>query len=464
MSALLKFLEKHMPLFEILSKIKRLFFAPTSFWSISRILVPYLISQLFAISFGEWLNKSILNLIQPTTPSWLEFILKFLAEYFNSGGNWLYVGIILFIIILMIFVQILDKEERTKHSLFFLAGFVLLFGSILLYVLPMHNKNLISIENKQDKILKNKETEKYLIQRIKVLEDELSNTRFDQASGQQNKILRDQINELKTKLYTLQINDKYIDEAQSIIESGEKGGITKALKLIEKHNPNVQVQELKKQNQRQAKILRYKALLYEKNNQLNIADKYYQEALNFDNHIAHYYNYIAFLINTKSDIKKIEKFSRLTLLQSNGLLLHALISYNLGNLHFNPPTFHQAQQEFSKALELFRILNQEKPKFFLPKIGKSLWRLGMIELMTGFDKDKAAYKLSEAAKIYKDLAENNPNIFALDYAQILLSSGNYTRQDISKLIKILDSFSENHKRYEEIQRISKILKNLINNP
>ena len=124
-----------------IAKIYKLFSSSKSFWSVTYLLIPFLISQIIAITLGERYYKIISNLKNSEFPTWINFMIELISEYFKDGGDWETVGIILFIIILMVFVKLIEKEEKTKHGFLVFSSFILIFLILWFYILP---KNTIS--------------------------------------------------------------------------------------------------------------------------------------------------------------------------------------------------------------------------------------------------------------------------------------------------------------------------------
>ncbi|CAA6818380.1 MAG: Unknown protein [uncultured Sulfurovum sp.] len=431
-------LDKAMPTLERLAKIKKLFSSSTTFWTVTRILMPFLVSQLIALAWNEKLSAVVMSLVKDM-PSWVQSIAELLVMYFEKGGDWLFVWVILFVIVLMVFVKLIDKEERTKHGFFFLAGFVLFFTSILLFVLPMQSSKLDKIQKTNEEILKDKTTENYLVQRIKQLESQL----LQSSSNEEIERLVDEVSSLKLELLALQINDKVIDEAQVIIKTEAKEGVPKALELIEKSNPKSQIVKLREQMQKQAKISRYKASLYEWVHQWEKADSAYLEAIEFTPNYDNYFDYAYFSQVYRADFQQADKFYRMALNKTESLSSRATIFNNLGLFHSKDSTKRaEALAMYEEALKIYRALVKENSKVYLPYVAGSLNNLGLFHSKDSTKRAEALAMYEEALKIYRALAKENPKVYLPYVASSLNNLGAFHSDDSTKRTEALAMYKE----------------------
>ena len=405
--------------------------------------MPLLVSQLIALAWNQKFSTTIMGLVS-NAPSWVKTITEFFIGYFEKSGDWLFVWTILFVVVLMIFAKLVDKEERTKHGFFFLAGFVLLFVSILLFVLPNQANTLKEISKNQEKILQDKITENYLVQRIEKLEAELLSTNTQpNISVEELSRLNDKIIILKSKLYALQIDDKVIDQAQAIIEKEQKKGVPRALKLIEENNQEHQLQKLREQNQKQAKISRYKAGLYVWVNQWEKADQSYKDSIEFFSTFDSYFDYAYFLQLHRANFKEAEKFYIIALHKTEELSKKAMSLNNLAILHSNDSTKRaEALAEYEEALEIYRDLAKENAKIYLFNVAMILNNLANFHSNDSTKRAEALAKNKEALEIYRDLAKENAKIYLPNVAMSLNNLAILHSDDSTKRAEALAEYEE----------------------
>ena len=380
MKKLTEKLEKSLPFWKFLSKIWNLFTNSKSFWSVSYLLIPFLISQLIAINLGDKVSNIILTFINDDTSQWSKFALELLAGYFHDAGDWVFVGVILFVIVLMVFVKLIEKEEHTRHGFFYLVVFVLLFVSILLYVLPQNSNNLKKLNQKMDTMAKDETVKIHLVEQVKKsdvqvrkLDEQVQKLKAElmaekskqRPSSEVIEKLYDKIIQLKLKLYALEIDDKVINKAQKIIEKEKKNGVFKALEIIKKANTNSQVEKLREQNKKQAKISHYKAGLYEWINQWKKATRAYKEAIEFDPNFDNYFDYAYFLQIKRANHNEAIKYYSLALLNTSKISKKAATLNNLALLHADDSSKRaKAEEEYTEALDIRRALAKENPKVY----------------------------------------------------------------------------------------------------
>jgi len=73
MSSFTKLLDKSMPLIERLAKIKKLFSSSATFWTVTRVLPAFLISQFIALSWNKKFS---------------EIFLEFTKDMHHDGDNY----------------------------------------------------------------------------------------------------------------------------------------------------------------------------------------------------------------------------------------------------------------------------------------------------------------------------------------------------------------------------------------
>lgn len=321
-------LDKAMPTLERLAKIKKLFSSSVTFWTVVSPVSLFILSQFIALAWNEKLSEIVREFFKDS-PEWLQFISEFAISYFEKGADWLYVGGAFLLIILFLIAKYFDRQSISQDDI--------------------------------EELKNNKSTEKYLIQRIGQLEAQL----LQAKSSEEIERLVDKVSSLKLQLLALQIDDKVIDEAQEIIEAQDKEGVPKALELIEKNNPKNQVDKLREQMEKQAKISRYKASLYEWIHAWEQAESVYEEAIEFAPNYDNYFDYAYFLQVYRADFKQADKFYRMALTKTESLSDRATILNNLGNFHSDDSTKRaEALVMYEEALKIYRALAKENPRVY----------------------------------------------------------------------------------------------------
>ncbi|CAA6812689.1 MAG: Unknown protein [uncultured Sulfurovum sp.] len=423
MSKITTKLDNSMPIFERLAKIKKLFSSSTTFWTVTRIFPVFIISQFIALAWNEKFSENVMGFFKDA-PEWSKSFIELCIAYFEKSGDWLYVGISIFIIILLLIGKYFDTKS-------------------------IPSEELKKISDTQEKILENKNTENYLVKRIEQLEVQL----LQSISVQETERLIDEVSSLKLELLALQINDKVINEAQTIIESEAKEGVPKALELIEKNNPNRQIVKLREQMQKQAKISRYKASLYEWINQWEKADTSYQEAIEFAPNNDNYFEYAYFLQVHRADFKKADKFYRMALDKTESLVKKATILNNLANFHAEDSTKRtEALSEYEEALKIYRALVKENPKVYLPDVAMTLNNLANFHSDDSTKRTEALSEYEEALKIRRALAKENPKVYLPDVAMTLNNLGLFHAEDSTKRTEALSEYEEALKIYRALAK------------
>ena len=114
--------------------------------------------------------------------------------------------------------------------------------------------------------------------------------------------------------------------------------------------------------------------------------------------------------------------------------------HNLGALHSNINEYTKVLDEYEESLKIHRKLAEENPKAYLPDVAKTLNNLGVVHKNIN-EYTKALDEYEEALKIYRKLAEENPKAYLPDVAMTLNNLGNLHR-NTNEYPKALDEFEE----------------------
>ncbi|CAA6827374.1 MAG: Unknown protein [uncultured Sulfurovum sp.] len=413
-------LDNSIPIFERLAKIKKLFSSSVTFWTVVSPISLFILSQFIALAWNEKLSE-IVRLFVKDAPEWVQFISELAISYFEKGADWFYVVGAFLLIFLFLVAKYLDREGVSKDDI--------------------------------EELKNNKSTENYLIQRIGQLEAQL----LQANSSEEIERLVDEVSSLKLQLLALQIDDKVIDEAQGIIELEAKAGIPKALELIEKNNPKSQVEKLREQMEKQAKISRYKASLYEWIHQWEKAESAYEEAIEFAPNYDNYFGYAYFSQVYRADFKQADKFYRMALNKTESLSDRATILNNLGNFHSKDSTKRaEALAMYEEALEVRRVLAKENSKVYLPDVADSLNNLGNFHSKDSTKRAEALVMYEEALKIYRALAKENPKVYGRDCANTLVM-GVYlfgaNKMQLDEALELLEPYPDNYENVGGLRQI-----------
>ena len=138
----------------------------------------------------------------------------------------------------------------------------------------------------------------------------------------------------------------------------------------------------------------------------------------------------------------------------------AQILHNLGVLNSNHNRLQEAKQQYEEALKIRRELAEKNPQAYLPKVAESLISLGVLStalhrakgVNTGTRyKDKADGEYEEALKIYRELAQKDPQTYLIYTAHTLINLGvlnsnesrlQEARQQYEELLKIRRELAE----------------------
>ncbi|ODS36212.1 hypothetical protein BEH94_05145 [Candidatus Altiarchaeales archaeon WOR_SM1_SCG] len=126
----------------------------------------------------------------------------------------------------------------------------------------------------------------------------------------------------------------------------------------------------------------------------------------------------------------------------------APISGTLGNLYSDLGRFKEAEESYGDALKIYKKLAEENPDAYLPDVATTQNNLGNLYSNLGrFKESEESY--GDALKIYKKLAEENPDAYLPDVAM--------TQNNLGILYSDLGRFEEAEKAYGEALGIRKKL-------
>jgi len=115
----------------------------------------------------------------------------------------------------------------------------------------------------------------------------------------------------------------------------------------------------------------------------------------------------------------------------------------LGNLYRNLRKFDEAENAYADALKIYKKLAEENPDAYLPDLAMTQNNLGnLYSDLRKFDEAENAY--ADALKIYKKLAEENPDAYLFDLLQTQADIGTLyiSTNRVEKGVGILKEFVE----------------------
>ena len=128
--------------------------------------------------------------------------------------------------------------------------------------------------------------------------------------------------------------------------------------------------------------------------------------------------------------------------------LEAAFLHNLGTQYFTNGMMTQSEATYENALKIYRQLAEKNPDAFLPDVAMTLTNLG--NYYHGNQKttqSEVAYE--EALKTYRQLVEKNPELFLPDLATALTNRGNYYH-DNQKIPQAETVYNEAMKIYRQL--------------
>ncbi len=133
----------------------------------------------------------------------------------------------------------------------------------------------------------------------------------------------------------------------------------------------------------------------------------------------------------------------------------AMTASNLEGLDTEQKRMDEARRHFEEALKIYRQLAQQNPDTYLPDMAAKLISLGNLDLPRN-RMDEARQYFEEALKIHRQLAEQNPATYLSDVAVTLNNLGNLDR--------LQNRMDEAHQRCEEALKIHRQLAQQSPNP
>ncbi len=188
-----------------------------------------------------------------------------------------------------------------------------------------------------------------------------------------------------------------------------------------------------------AKTRMLKAQLLRIANRFKEAGENYEKALTliFDwDNCFEVANYFAFL----NEFTKAEKYYNLCLIHANNKEKKAIILNNLANLHSDKNKIEKAEQEYNKALQIYRELAIANTKTYLPAVATTLNNLANLH-RTINEYQKAEQEYNEALQIRKELAKTNSQIYLPAVATTLNNLANL-HSDKNKIEKAEQEYNK----------------------
>ncbi len=118
----------------------------------------------------------------------------------------------------------------------------------------------------------------------------------------------------------------------------------------------------------------------------------------------------------------------------------AMVLNNLAALHYSINQYKEAEEEYNVALTTYRQLADKNPDAYLPDVAMTLNNLGLLHSDTN-QLDKAEEEYNEALTIRRQLADKNPDAFLPDVAMTLNNLANL-HSDTNRLDKAEKEYNE----------------------
>ena len=127
---------------------------------------------------------------------------------------------------------------------------------------------------------------------------------------------------------------------------------------------------------------------------------------------------------------------------------------SLGLLHTDTERDSEAEEEFSEALKIYQALADKNPDDYLPKVAETLNNLGLLHTDTDRG-DEDEEELGEKLKRYRELAKKNPDGYLPKVAKTLNNLGdlywrNEHSDDKEACEKVEDRYCEALKIYRDL--------------
>ena len=121
---------------------------------------------------------------------------------------------------------------------------------------------------------------------------------------------------------------------------------------------------------------------------------------------------------------------------------------NIGNMHCDLTHYDEAEKEYKEALKIYRELAETNPDAYIGDVAMTLNNLGILHCdLTHYDEAEKEYK--EALKIYRELAETNRDAYIADVAMTL--------NNLAILHDDLKRYDEAENEYKEALKIRREL-------
>ena len=343
-------------------------------------------------------------------------------------------GIWAFLIILVIVFYSKNKKENSNN-------FINKFFSLFNFGTIINNQTNLDSATKED-------TEE-IKQKLDQLLQQSSNPAL---SKEEKEKLEKEILRLRRELIAHSIDDKGVKEAENIMLSQDRDRVDKALAAIDKYNSKEQIAKLKEQQSKQAKILQYKATLYEEKKDWSNAKASYKEALEFEDSYDNNFNY-AYFLQTKSprDREEVSKYYKIALAKASSKTQKATTLNNLANFYADDSTKRtEAEKYYKEALKIYRALAKENREVYLPDVATILNNLALFYAKDSTKRSEAEKYYKEALEIRRALAKENREVYLPDVAMTLNNLANFYSKDSTKR-------TEPEKYYKEALEIYRAL-------
>lgn len=361
----------------------------------------------------------------------LNFLYQFKNIFFSSIT---FFTVVISLLIVMIF-QVINDFGINLDGFYVGVAVLIMLSFLVAYYLRYKGilgKGLFGFKSKQV-------TETFLIQKIEQLEEKL----LESNSFEVKEPLIEEVNVVKLKLLSLQINDATITKVQELIERQGNNGILNALDLIERNSINYHADSIPAQMNKKSKIACYKAGLYTCIHQWEKADSMYLEAIEFAPNSDNYFKYAYFLHVYRDDFEQADRFYRIVLEKSTSQTQRATVLSSLAWLYKdNNAKQVEVVEMYEDVLKLYKSLAEENPAVYVPYLAKSFNNLGNFYAKDSTKRDEALGMYEEALSLHRVLAQENFETYLPELADTLNSLGNFYADDSGKRVEALNLYKE----------------------
>ena len=126
----------------------------------------------------------------------------------------------------------------------------------------------------------------------------------------------------------------------------------------------------------------------------------------------------------------------------------AMVLNNLAVLHRNTNQYKEAEEEYNEALTTYRQLADKNPDAYLPDVAMTLNNLANLHQNTN-QLDKAEEEYNEALTTYHQLADKNPDAY-LPYVATTLNNLGLLHSDTNQLDKAEEEYNEALTTYRQL--------------